>query len=187
MAMLNKQMVTHSTKKRNITSNHGSTWFATRDTRRHAVRWAGMCQDSAKTCTCLSQKQHGTNKSDGLSFLSHFLWGCPRIFPSHSHKSLKIKDFPKHGSGFRTNSPQDPRFYRIHTRGAIVLVELTNTLADVEDIDVPPGRWQQPKKVGTNWTIGTIYIYWLVVYLSLWKIWVNVSWNGEIPNWMVCA
>ena len=29
-----------------------------------------------------------------------------------------------------------------------------------------------------------IYIYWLVVYLPLWKIWVKVSWDDEIPNWM---
>ena len=100
-----------------------------------------------------------TNLMDYHSF-PIFSEGAPEsLLPSHSHKSLKIKDSPKHGSGFRTNSPQDPRFYRIHTRGAIVLVELTNTLADVEDIDVPPGRWQQPNKVGTNWTIGTNYIY----------------------------
>ena len=133
------------------------------------------------------QKQHGTNKSDGLSFLSHFLWGCPRIFPSHSHKSLKIKYFPKHGSGFRTNSPQDPRFYRIHTRGAIVLVELTNTLADVEDIDVPPGRWQQPKKVGTNWTIGTIYIYtgWWYTYPSEKYEWTSVGMVKFPTEWCV--
>ena len=33
-------------------------------------------------------------------------------------------------------------------------------------------------------TPGWLKIYWLVVYLPLWKMMEFVSWDHEIPNWM---